>query len=67
MVQTQCQSGSNLWIVGAESETQARDMVERNIGLPIISIWATDNARHIAIGELRLAPDLRSSGTVSAL
>jgi hypothetical protein len=62
MVQIDDVDGANLWVVGAENEQEARDMVDRNIGLPILSIWATENTRHIAIGELRLDADPGASG-----
>jgi hypothetical protein len=57
MVQTRGVNGSNIWIVGGESEALARDMVERNIGSPIIAAWPVANTGHIAIGELRLTND----------
>ena len=57
MVQTRSINESNLWIVGGESEEQARDMVDRNIGLSIIAAWPVANTSHIAIGELRLTND----------
>ena len=66
MVQTRSISGSNLWIVGGESEAQARDMVDRNIGLSIVAAWPVANTSHIAIGELRLVSHHASAGQTTA-
>ncbi len=67
VVQTRDGGEANLWIVGAESEDEARDMVARNIGTTIVAVRSIRNPNHIALGELRLAPvgwthDGRQSG-----